>query len=88
MPTSHCSILTGIQIYHGKQCCHKVWMDSNENCGRNSTFKIPNAYCPVLRKISKCHKWQIAKKSDDLYDYDTLYKVWMNGMKIVTGAEL
>ncbi len=20
-----------LQIYHGKQCCHKVWMDSNEN---------------------------------------------------------
>ena len=43
-------------------------------CGRNSTLKIPAAYGPVLRKISKCHTfcnfWQIAKKSDNLYEYD------------------
>ncbi len=44
----------------------KVWMESNENCGRNSTLQIIAAYVPVLRKISKCHNfcnfWQIAKK--------------------------
>ncbi len=31
--------------------------------------------------------WQIAKKSDSLYDYDTLYKLWMNRMNIGRGAE-
>ncbi len=38
-------------------------------------IEIPAAYGPVLRKISKCHNfcnfWQIAKKSDNLYHYDT-----------------
>ncbi len=55
-------------------------MDSNENCGKNSTLKNPAAYGPVL--ISKCHNfcnfWQIAKRSDSLYEYDALYKVWTN----------
>ncbi len=49
------------------------------------------AYGPVLRKISKCHKfckfWQMAKKSDSLYDYDTLHKLWMNRMNILRGDE-
>ena len=66
-------------------------MDSNENCGRNSTLKIPAAYGPVLRKISKCHIFlqflADRQKSDSLYDYDSLYKVWMNRMKIGRGAE-
>ena len=33
-------------LRHG-QCCHKVWMDSNENCGRKSTLKIIAAYGPA-----------------------------------------
>ncbi len=28
------------------------------------------------------------QKSDSLYDYDTLYKVWMNRMKIGRGVEI
>ncbi len=61
--------------------------------GENRTLKIPAAYGPVLRKISKCHNfcnfWQIAQKSDILYYYDTctLHKVWLNRIKIETGAE-
>ena len=71
LDTCDCSILTGIQIYHGNQCPPKVWMGTNQNCGRNSTLKIPAAYRPVLTKISKCHFffifWQIAQKSNNLY---------------------
>ncbi len=46
------------------QCCHKVWMDSNKNCGRNSTLKIIAAYGPVLNSkcLIFCNFWQIAKK--------------------------
>ena len=69
MPTSDCSILKCIKIYHGNQCSHTLWMGSNENCGRNSTLKFPAASCaygPVLGKISKCHIffsfWQITPK--------------------------
>ena len=66
-------------------------MDSNENCGRNSTWKIPAAYGPVLRKMSKRHNFAIfgrSPKSHSLYDYGTLYKVWMNQMEITRGAVL
>ena len=56
-------LLRGIQIYHGNQCCHTVWMGSNENCGRNSTLKFPAAFGPVLRKKSKCHKFPFALRS-------------------------
>ncbi len=45
----------------------------------------------LLKEFSKCHNfwnfWPIAETSDNLYDYDTLYKVWMNRMKIGTGAD-
>ncbi len=65
-------------------------MDCIENCRKNITLKFPAAFGSVLRKMSKCHNfcnfWQIAK-SDNLYDYGTLYKVWMNRMKIGRGAE-
>ena len=49
------------------QCPHKVWLTSDENCGRSSILKCPAApYGPVFTKISKCHKIfnfsQITKK--------------------------
>ncbi len=70
MPTSHCSILTGIRIYHGNQCCHKVWMGSNENWGRNSTLKFPAAHGPVFNfkmPYFFFNFWQIPPKSNSLY---------------------
>ncbi len=87
MQTSRCSILTGISIYHGKQCCHKVSMDSNRNFGWNSTLKIPAAYIFVQCWENKQNAiinaiFGKSPKSDSLYDHDTLYKAWMNGMKI------
>ncbi len=60
-------------------------MESNENCGRSSTLKIVVAYGPALRKFQNAIIFAIfgrPPKSDSLYDYDTLYKVWMNRMKI------
>ncbi len=53
-------------------------------------LKIPPAYGPVLRKFQSAIILQFLadrQKSDSLYDYDTLYKVWMNRMKIGRGAE-
>ena len=45
----------------------------------------------LLKENSTCHNfcnfWPIAKKSDSLHDYDALYKVWMNRMKIGSGEE-
>ncbi len=65
-------------------------MDSNQNGGINSTLKIIAAYGLVL-KISKRHHFcnflADRQKSGSLYDYDTLYKVWMNRMEIGRGAE-
>ncbi len=53
-------------------------------------LKIPAAYGPVLRKFESDISFPISgrsQKSDSLYDYDTLYEVWMNRMKIGRGAE-
>ncbi len=53
-------------------------------------LQIPAAYCPVLRKFQSAIIFAILadrQKSDSLYDYDTLYKVWMNWMKIGRGTE-
>ncbi len=55
--------------------------------------EIENSSCirSCIKKISKCHNFcnfgQIAKKSDSLYDYNTLYKVWMNRMKSGRGEK-
>ncbi len=64
-------------------------MDFNKNCGRNSTFKIIAAYSPVLTKNSYAIFYAIfgrSPKSNSLYDYNTLYKVWMNRMKSGRGV--
>ncbi len=65
-------------------------MDSNENCGRNSTLKIIAAYGPAsgIFQIS-IGNYLLAdhQKCDSLNDYDTLYKVWFNRMKIGSGAD-
>ena len=64
-----------------------MWIDPNENCGN---LKIPVAYGPVLRKFQSAIFLQFLpdrQKRDSLYDYDTLYKVSMNWMKIARGAE-
>ncbi len=48
-------------------------------------LKTAAAYGPVLRKFQSAIILQFLadrQKSDNLYDYDTLYKVWMNQMKI------
>ncbi len=53
-------------------------------------LKIPAAYGPVLRKFQSAIIFAIfgrSPESDSLYDYHTLYKVWMNRMKIGRGAE-
>ena len=52
-------------MYHGSQCCHKVWMDSNEIVGE---IENSSCICSCVKKISKkkCHNfgnfWPIAKK--------------------------
>ena len=54
-------------------------------------LKTADAYGPVLSKFQSAiiYKfWQIAKKSDSLYDYDTLYKVWMNRIKKIVKLEI
>ncbi len=63
----------------------------NENCGRNSTLKIIAACGPAYRIFQNAIIFgRLPKKvtaCDSLYDYDTLYKVWMNRMKIGRGTE-
>ena len=56
--------------------------------------EIENSSCTwfCVKEISKCHNFleflgDNQKKNGSLYDYDTLYKVWMNQMKIGSGAE-
>ncbi len=44
-------------------------------------LKLPAAYGPVLRIFQSAIIFAILadrQKRDILYDYDTLYKVWMN----------
>ena len=65
MSTSGFSILQAFRFIMVTNVLHNVWVGSNDIFGRNSTLKLPAAYGPVLRKISKCHFfyfWQNAKK--------------------------
>ena len=66
-------------------------MESNEHCVRNSTLKIMAAYGAALgifqNAIIFLQFLDDRQKSDSLYDYDTLYKVWRNWMKIGRGVD-
>ncbi len=48
-------------------------------------LRIPAAYGLLLRKFQSAIFLQFLadrQKSDSLHDYDTLYKAWMNRMKM------